>query len=190
MTPTHAKAIDEPSLKYGNHRPDEDAAHALQVLRRAVVAQQDLARAGHVESGAALGAEDLEREAVGVPERDARDGERAHRAVDELGVEGRDVVVFYYLGRLRGDGQATVAGDALLCGRALLDDGREPAAGYGADRAADEIGDVDEVRADIPECAGARGAAVAPGDRCHRVQAVIGQVPCSGVTAFSSRLGF
>ena len=102
-------------------------------------------------------------QAVGVSGGDAGHLEAAGAAFEVCG-EGRVVVVVDRLEDVADRG-VVVAHDGAERQRALVDDGAEPSAADGLDVAAEELGDVRQVAADVGQRTGAGAALEAPAHR-------------------------
>ena len=155
--------------------PDQHPPWATDIAADVIGRDLEFAWTLQVECGRALGCEQFEIEAVGQVVRHARSRVRADRAVLEPRGEADNILVF--------DGRQLVADGALGVAvrdtkrhRALMDQSGEHRAADFRDRPAHEFRHVDQVAADVGQCAGARPAAVTPRDRRRRVQRVVAPV--------------
>src|SRR6185312_14813684 len=105
---------------------------------------------GQVEGGRGVGAEELEAQRVGMPHRDAGGGEGRRRARGEGGGEGDEILVLDRFADVAELGRRVSYGRSERQ-RALSGGRREGRAAHGRDRPAQELGEIDEVAADVRE---------------------------------------
>ena len=155
--------------------PDEDLVVAVEAVVAQLADDGELCRAVHVPLGGSGLGEEVEGEGVGVAGGDPGDRERADGARGEVRRERGYVVVLDRLLDIGELGPRVAVGRA-GCEVALLHLGREGGAADLRHRAADELGEVDEVAADVGEGPGARAALVPPRHRRLRAAGVVAPV--------------
>ena len=141
----------------------------------APVGDRELSRPVQVERRRAPLGEDLEGQRVGVPVGDPGHREGADRAAGECRGEGGDVLVLHRLPHsLTGTPPAWPTACPSGTGRSFTV--VEERAADRADRAAEELAEVDQVAADVGQRPATRAAAVAPAHRGVGVGAVVAPV--------------
>ena len=136
----------------------------------------ELAGAAQVERRRAVLGEELEAERVRQAEGDPGGGQGAGGARGERRGERDDVLVLDRLADVAESRPRACPTAAPSGSGALGDDGREHGTADGLDRPAEELGEVDEVAADVGQRARAGTALVAPAHRRRRVDAVVAPV--------------
>ena len=163
------------ALDVGVGGAGEDLVVAVESVAAQLADDGELCRPVHVPLRAAVLGHEVERQRVGVAGGDPRDREGADGAGGEVRREGRHVVVLDRLAHVAELGLGVAVGRAERHD-ALGDLGREGGAADAGHRSADELGEVDEVAADVGEGAGAGAALVAPGHGRLRAQGVVAPV--------------